>query len=905
MPCPSCHRDVPEAHRFCGACGAGVSPGSAVQTILPTSPDGDALAPRAAPPSTAVGRRFTPGTIVVNRYRIVGLLGRGGMGEVYRADDLKLGTPVALKFVPRAIAHDPVTRERLLAEVRMARQVTHPNVCRVFDIAETDAEGGQHFLTMEYIDGEDLASLLRRIGRLPGDKALDIARQVCAGLAAAHQRGVLHRDLKPANVMLDGRGRARITDFGLAVATDVSGLAWDLSGTPAYMAPEQLAGGGASIRSDVYALGLLLYELYTGNPAFGPASPHELRARKEQDLPPAPSERIRDMDPAVERVIMHAIAPDPMARPASVVHVSAALPGGTLIEAALRAGETPSPEMIAASGANEGLSAPAAWALLALVTIGTIVAAVAVSRALLWRHSAPERPPEAMAADARRMLSALGYPDRPIDRAYGFELDLPRLRHLQAAMPSTWRLRRHDPSALRFWYRESPQPLEAWRFPFQYGNVSRIAPADPPLDTAGMTRVRLDPDGLLTELVVVPSAGATVGGTVGHPDWTTVLTRAGFEAEAWRATGPGRSPPVYADARAAWDGTWPTAPDLPVRLEAATLGGALVYFEAVFPWTPLPRAPTPVLSSTERAGLLLALAMLSATIVAAVIAAQRNLRTGRGDRSGARRLAAFVFAALMTSWFFGESHVTTLWEVGLIVMALAWASLAAGLCWVAYLAAEPFLRRHWPDVMVTWARVLQGDFRDPRIGRDVLIGCAAGPLLAALAMLGLMLPVWSGVATNPVFIDLFGVAFGLQTVLPLLVWRAAQAVLSGLGIAFLLVLLRLALRSHRAAVVTFVIVGSLITSAGVWAEDWWIVLSVSVIHTAAFVWLIARIGLLAFVAAFYVWGLLIFFPITGDLDAWYAGAGLAALLTLYALTLFGVWTSQSGRPVPAVGTTAP
>ena len=150
---------------------------------------------------------FTPGTVLGDRYRVIGLLGRGGMGEVYRADDLKLGTAVALKFLPRAIAADPSRYQRFLAEIRLSRDVSHPNVCRVYDIVEID---GMHCLAMEYIDGEDLASLLKRIGRLPPDKALDIARQIAAGLAAAHNRGVLHRDLKPANIMLDGRGRVRI-----------------------------------------------------------------------------------------------------------------------------------------------------------------------------------------------------------------------------------------------------------------------------------------------------------------------------------------------------------------------------------------------------------------------------------------------------------------------------------------------------------------------------------------------------------------------------------------------------------------------------------------------------------------------------------------------------------------------
>ena len=150
--------------------------------------------------------RFTPGAMLGDRYRIVGLLGRGGMGEVYRADDLRLGQPVALKFLPEDVERDPARLERLLAEVRTARQISHPNVCRVYDIGEAD---GRRFLSMEYIDGEDLDSLLRRIGRLPEDKGLQIARQLCAGLAAIHDRDVLHRDLKPANVMTTSRQHVR------------------------------------------------------------------------------------------------------------------------------------------------------------------------------------------------------------------------------------------------------------------------------------------------------------------------------------------------------------------------------------------------------------------------------------------------------------------------------------------------------------------------------------------------------------------------------------------------------------------------------------------------------------------------------------------------------------------------
>ena len=226
----------------------------------------------------------------------------------------------------------------------------------MFDIAETLPAGGERFLTMEYVDGEDLASLLRRIGRLPPDKALDIGRQLCAGLAAAHERGVLHRDLKPANIMLDGHGRVRIMDFGLAVAADGHDHDADRSGTPAYMAPEQLAGAAATVQSDVYALGLVLYEVYTGKLPFAPAPIAQLRARKDEDTPQPPSELVPEIDPIVERVLLRALARDPQLRPPTVRHMAAALPGGNLLEAALRAGQTPSPELVAASGGREGLA---------------------------------------------------------------------------------------------------------------------------------------------------------------------------------------------------------------------------------------------------------------------------------------------------------------------------------------------------------------------------------------------------------------------------------------------------------------------------------------------------------------------------------------------------------------------
>jgi serine/threonine-protein kinase len=181
---------------------------------------------------------------------------------------------------------------------------------------------------MEYVDGEDLASLLRRIGRLPQDKGLELARQMCAGLAAAHERGVLHRDLKPANVMIDGRGKVRIADFGLARTVEDIREPKSLEGTPAYMAPEQFAGQGESVKSDLYSLGLVLYEMFTGKAAFKAASLVELVRHHRESNPTNPSTIIADLDPAIERVILRCLEKDPALRPSTALAVSAALPGG-------------------------------------------------------------------------------------------------------------------------------------------------------------------------------------------------------------------------------------------------------------------------------------------------------------------------------------------------------------------------------------------------------------------------------------------------------------------------------------------------------------------------------------------------------------------------------------------------
>lgn len=305
MRCLGCDTEIETpGDEFCAVCLAAVS--------SPTASNEGGQGLRALLPRTAAPLRFQSGTVIAGRYRIVCHLGSGGMGTVYQADDLMLNVSVALKFLnPAKPNHHHL--ELFLNEVRLARQITHPNVCRIFDVGEVD---GWHFLSMEHVDGEDLASLLRRFGRLPKERAITIALEVCRGLEAAHERGILHRDLKPSNLMIDARGQAKIMDFGLANYSQVAARHTEIAGTPDYMAPEQRRGE-ASIQTELYALGLILYELFTGR-----------RARR--DLPEGTDSSgsglyLDDVDPLVERIIRHCLERDPRLRPSAVSAVAALL----------------------------------------------------------------------------------------------------------------------------------------------------------------------------------------------------------------------------------------------------------------------------------------------------------------------------------------------------------------------------------------------------------------------------------------------------------------------------------------------------------------------------------------------------------------------------------------------------
>jgi hypothetical protein len=816
--------------------------------------------------------RFPPGTLLAQRYRIVSLLGRGGMGEVYRANDLLLGQTMALKFLPVQLTTDESTLSRFRNEVRIARQVSHPNVCRVYDIGEAE---GSTYLSMEYVDGEDLASLLRRIGRLRQDKALEIARQLCAGLAAAHDKGVVHRDLKPGNIMLDGQGQLRITDFGLA---GVAGELKDIrSGTPGYLAPEQLSGREVTARSDIYALGVVLHEVFTGK-------------RPSADLSHP------ELAPEVDRVIRRCLAEDPAKRPASALQVAAALPGGDPLAAALAAGETPSPEMVAAAGETEGLRPLVAWVLLAGVVAAVTVAILFNAQTMLYRRVPLETPPEVLAQRARDILQSVGYPEPPVDTAIGFYEGNEFLSYIEEHDKSRTRWDNLDTGAFGFWYRGSPQPLAAHSsfFGTYLPIVGFVWTDDPPLDVSGMALVRLNPLGRLTQLIAVPPQVETSAGAPPSPDWALLFSAARLDPSKWPPAQPAWTPPVYSDARAAWTGSLAERPNIPMRIEAAAYRGKPVYFELIGPWTHPGRMQPYQMTPGQLAFLVIAIVLFLSMLVGGALLARRNLRLGRGDRRGASRLAAFVFVTGAVVWFFGAHHVPNFYEFSLFLTFLGFGLVFSSFFWVLYIALEPYVRRRWPATLVSWSRLLAGGFRDPLVGRDVLVGCLMGALIADLNRLGWFVPSW---LDDPPTRPLSGPDWqflGARVIIANISNNVIFSLLLSFLFLFVLFLFRALLRKEWAAAVAFV----LFNSAFFAYSGSPVVFVTNLILNVATVFLLIRLGLLALVASVVFQLCLVEnFPLTTQGSAWYAGISLAGILLMAAMAFYGFYTSLGGRPV--------
>ena len=729
--------------------------------------------------------RFVPGTQITDRYRIVSLIGRGGMGEVYRADDLQIGEPVALKFPSWNVRADEEQAKRFYAEVRAARQVTHSSVCQVFDVGQFE---GDTFISMEYIDGENLKSLMHRIGRLSHEKAIEIGTQICSGLAAAHAKGVLHRDLKPSNVMIDGKGRARITDFGLAYLPEKDGPIIENAGTPAYMAPEQLLIGETNVQSDLYSLGLILFELFTGNYAHPSESMAELvRLHKKESGPVRPSDLVDEIDPTIDIAVRQCLSADPGERPKNAASVAAMLTLGDPLYADDYSDELPSPELLATFGERGLLPLKTAVLLSAAVCIG-LIALLLLSGTSRRSNVNTLTHPEILQRDARMVIEQFGYSTASpacVDWASGF-LE-------QKRGEST-----DDCPA--FWYRQSPTPLVGITIPLKakpanYGTIVDLT--DPPWTQPGMIALILDSANkkaseraTLKSFRAIPKNERTqVTKEPAAVDWKAWFDEEmiGFDLNQlqpakWRST-----PPDAFDQQFAWEGELPTE-ELPtanqagpegksepsskhksearrIYVEAAAFRGRPTYFHVMTQteFDSGATAPTEANTNDTKTGFGLPISNVL-TVLAIAFFARRNWQLRRCDRSGAAKIATFVFVGQMIGWLCLTSHAFAASEYFLVREGLKSAIGSAFTAWVVYLALEPFVRKHVPNLLVSWSRLIDGKWNDPIVARDILFALATAVwvevILAAiqslpganrLEILNMALAGWHGV---------FGLAIG-------------------------------------------------------------------------------------------------------------------------------------------------
>ena len=847
--------------------------------------------------SSSLHGRFEPGTKLGTRYRVVGLLGRGGMGEVYRADDLELNQSVALKFLPEKVARNAADLARLRQEVRIARQIAHPNVCRTYDIAEAD---GQVFVVMEYVDGEDLASVLRRLGRPTHDKALEIARQLCLGIGAAHENGVLHRDLKPANIMIDGRGRVRITDFGLAGTVEELAAEGAIAGTPAYMAPEQQSTGAATVQSDIFSLGLVLYEIFTGKRAtdVGPASDPTQRdpSRRSDSSVRIPSSVVGDLDPAVERVILRCLERDPTRRPQSAYAVFGALPGGDPLAAAVAAGETPSPELVANAGV-EGSVPPLYAGIAAVVTVLGLLGVSAIQTQLFEGLA---KPPSVLSVRAEETLTRITGRPAPRYSAQGMRY-APAVKdsmsHADSLASKKAKPKMKPAGAKQYWRRWSPSEFHTENL-----HMPRPSLTDPPQAYPGSGTVVLDMQGRLLALQALPPAGAdTLAPRTAN--WAAVLDAAGRDPARVVAVPPPAAFVAHADTVAAWRISDSTSVD--TTLVAAAIDGHVVQVETYAGARRSPLGDLAVKADDSNPPLQAWISILFFNVVplvGSIFLARQNLRAKRGDVRGAIVVGISIVAVYLLEHLFsanvGEIGLFSILIGGVAGQPLGHSLIHGVTMALAYLAIEPYVRRLWPSVLVSWARLVAGRLRDPIIGRDVLIGVGYAAF-AQVTWLGVKaLERHFGLTTDPPRLsqDMLDTMISAPQILAQVSYAMAIGFLRATTFYTILVIFRFVLRNNRLAALATLLFLALTDldyaskAVGVDALYSLILLGVGVV-------IALRYGYVALLAAWFVGVLADSLAWSLNFNSWVAPQTMFAWGIVLALLAYGFVTAVGGKSI--------
>ena len=560
------------------------------------------------------------------------------------------------------------------------------------------------------------------------------------------------------------------------------------------------------------------------------------------------------------------------------------LPGGDPLQIALDAGQTPSPEMVAAAPKVGTLRPPVAFFLVltVLIAFGLLIG---LSTRRTLQHAVPlDKSPEVLRQRSRELAEKFGYmPNDSYHRFMVFSGYVDYLKENDQTQDRWKKLESAQPAVLQFLYRSSPEPI----VPVAGGEPTY---SDPPNDVPGMSKIHISTAGRLTYFEGVPQRAIATNDSLGEFDWAGLFKEAGLELAAFQPTDPQWTPPHAYDDQRAFSGTYPGAPDIAIRIEAATLRGRLVFFDIIEPWTPpAGQASGTSVDAQSIVGIVILLIMLSGSVWLAI----RNVRGGRSDLKNAFRVALLLFGMRMIMWLFSSHHVVSFGEYRLLETAMAYALTTAVLGGLVYLAFEPYLRKVAPERVIAWNRLLTGGWRDPLVGRDVLIGAAgySSTMIAAM-LLTYFIPRWLGEPPSITWDDPAHLG-GISIFPGFLAAGSIEALFLSFGVAFFMLFLGLLLRRKWLGAV------------GVWllvfipsafsAPDGSLLETISWIVELSILILIAyRFGVLASISFFIVLALRQI-PFAADLTTWYAGNFMLAMLLLTGLTVYGFYTSIAGQ----------
>jgi hypothetical protein len=554
--------------------------------------------------------------------------------------------------------------------------------------------------------------------------------------------------------------------------------------------------------------------------------------------------------------------------------------------------------MVAAAGENDGIGPRVALTFLAAILVGTLLLVYFGIKENALERVHPNKSPEVLSNRAQELVAKLGYPGKPADREWGFGYNTDFIQYASThdKPHADWsKLPYQRPELLSFWYRQSQKELIANNF-WNNGIPGVVMFDDPPLITSGMVDIWMDDEGRLgwfqaipDEKEEAPASGGNATSEIKKPDWGALFAAADIDPSQLKAVPSTWNSLAASDYREAWDGTWPGS-GRPLHVEAASLRGKPVYFALSGPWTKAPRMPPPPEKGSAKFKNVMGLSIAGLLIGGGIFFAFLNLKRGRGDRVGARRLAWAAFTLQMLTFFFRAHFVASSDLIGLVFLAIATSLLYAGAMWLLYIALEPYVRRNWPQTIISWTRLVSGRLRDPLVGRDIVSGILLGMAWVVIIEIGNLLSIRLGDALQLGSTDLLG---GFRESVGYYFSVATNSIQGALAFFLLLVLIKLIVRNQWLAVLVFLAIQ--VTPRLLGSDH---ILLDFVIWTVVFLiaaLAVVRFGLIALGIGVFLADVLLNVPYSLDFSNWYATHNLLIVFSFFAIGLWGFYLSLGGK----------